>query len=839
MENPRSRQGSHASTPDSIPSIGDILMLSQIAWKIGRAFSSGRRSSPAEFKEIESELNALSKSLKSFAETLFAEDENILSQAGKRAQNGVAIILLSCQQTLQDLESLVEQYQVIRRTETSGGYTVDRSWSELVLTNFGQMMWTTEGGSIHSLKTMLHMHTSTISVTVQALQEKSVERLENTVTPMADKVEDIHKRPDSDLNGKIEDVQNWVMAYAHTNPPPPPSSRGREGSIAGSIYSYSSSDPSERERERQIRPSDLSPQSERKPFSLVTPQRTPELVGSEASSVGSPLRGSGWGSSESSSAFETTDSTVDGRGPPSSLGSVQEQDEAGFGGPIIGNQSRPSQNARRQSSRRATPSSRRSGIIAPGGLMELEAIAQPPFFRQVSKDAVRQKQQPLPSPSISPESQIPIRTTSLSIDTERTPPSKPTTSIRATPVSTISSISSRATPQPYPDSYPVHDHSDDPIPVTTPPPDIPVHSSPRTLRSAASNHGSAPSIRSGRSYSTSAPTVTEHDRPSTPDQEEFERELFKNSAILCDLPVALVEYTQPSKDESKPWETQMISATKEARMCVVRKRNTFNDTVRFTTSIWSIARDRSARMEQRIVDGDAIVPYSSFFSPEKVSVTIPTELRFHDANPKDPNAEPRRISTTWVNYVFQDPRAGNMFQSVLFGRKLLAVFRTEKTLRLREGLKGALAYQEQMCGMENLRLWEDEGSCGVLAMMHFSAHFKDGYLSFWLNSSKEPVRVREESGKVIKVKGLNIPVEGTRGANGLMRRGSEGGMVMGIGLGTGKLGREGSKLAGKKITGARIEFRTEEDRDDFVAFVGRVQDRMVSIPEWDEGSTRS
>lgn len=146
-------------------------MLSQTAWKIGRAFSSGRRSSPAEFKDIESELNALSRSLKSFAETLFAEDDNILLQADRRTQSGVAVILLSCQQTLQDLESLVEQYQVIRRTETRGGYTVDRSWSELVLTNFGKMMWTTEGGNIQSLKTMLHMHTSTISVTVQALQE--------------------------------------------------------------------------------------------------------------------------------------------------------------------------------------------------------------------------------------------------------------------------------------------------------------------------------------------------------------------------------------------------------------------------------------------------------------------------------------------------------------------------------------------------------------------------------------------------------------------------------------------------------------------------------------------
>ena len=171
MDDSRSRQGARADNLDSILSIGDILMLSQTAWKIGRAFSSGRRSSPVEFKQIEFELNALSKSLKGFAETLFAEDENMLFQAGKRTQSGVATILLSCQQTLQDLESLVEQYQVIRRTETRGGYTVDRSWSELVLTNYGKMMWTTEGGDINSLKTMLHMHTGTITVTVQALQE--------------------------------------------------------------------------------------------------------------------------------------------------------------------------------------------------------------------------------------------------------------------------------------------------------------------------------------------------------------------------------------------------------------------------------------------------------------------------------------------------------------------------------------------------------------------------------------------------------------------------------------------------------------------------------------------
>ena len=674
---------------------------------------------------------------------------------------------------------------------------------------------------------------------IDLIYRRSVERLEEMVTPMADKVDDIHKRPDSNLNGKIEDVQRWVMAYAHVNtPPPPPSARDQDGSVVGSMYSsHSSSERSERERERSMRRADVSLQTERKPYSSATPLRTPDLAGSEASSVSSPLRGSTRGSSESSSFYDGLEIGPDGRGPSSSLGSVNEQEETDFRNPVY-SQRRSSRSAPRSSSRKTTQDSRRSGMIAQGGLAELEGISQPPFFRQTSKDAITQRQ-----PNMSPDSELSMRTNSLSLTSERTSRRSPMNPSRPGPPSSSSSNTSRSAPQPYPDSIPVpaRDHSEDPIPVTTPPPDIPIYNAgSRNLRSAASSYTATPSVTSGRSYSTSAPTLTgEPERASTPDQEEFEQGLFKNSAILCDLPATLVDYTLPSKDESRPWDLEMATATKEARICIVRKRNNVNDSIRFTTSIWSLAYDRSARMEQRLVDGDAIVPYSTYFSPEKVAVTIPAELRFHEANPKDPNAESRKVSTSWVNYVFHDARAGNVFQSVLFGRKLIAVFRTEKTLRVREGLKGALAYQEQMCGMENLRLWEDEGSCGVLAMMHFSAHFKDGYLSFWLNSSANPVRVREEGSKSIKIKGLDIPVEGTRGANGLVRRGSEGVVKMGIGLGSGKLGKEGKRLAGKKITGARIEFRTEEDKDDFVALVGRVQDRLVTLPDWDESSTRS
>lgn len=158
-----------------IPSIGDILMLSQLAWKIGRAFTAGRKNAPEEFLDVEKEVNALAKALKLLAETLFADaDDSILSKAEKDTRVAVATLLLSCQQTLHDLDSIIEQYQVIRKQRTSGGYTVDRSWSDLVLANYQNMMWTTEGGNIHALRNMLKMHTSSITLTMQALQRYDV-----------------------------------------------------------------------------------------------------------------------------------------------------------------------------------------------------------------------------------------------------------------------------------------------------------------------------------------------------------------------------------------------------------------------------------------------------------------------------------------------------------------------------------------------------------------------------------------------------------------------------------------------------------------------------------------
>jgi hypothetical protein len=155
----------------AIPSIGDILMLSQVAWKIGRAFTAGRKGAPVEFLEVEIEVNSLAKSLKLLAECLFADsDDMLLKQADEETKDSAATILTSCQRTVNDLDSLIDQYQVIKKHRTTGGFAIERSWSDIVLTQYKTLMWTSEGGNMKNLQDILHMHTTTITLFMQALQ---------------------------------------------------------------------------------------------------------------------------------------------------------------------------------------------------------------------------------------------------------------------------------------------------------------------------------------------------------------------------------------------------------------------------------------------------------------------------------------------------------------------------------------------------------------------------------------------------------------------------------------------------------------------------------------------
>lgn len=157
----------------TVPNVGDILMLSQVAWRTGRAFTAGRKDAPPDFQNVETDISSVAHALKHLAETLHANVEtSLVSKSDQKTQDGVAIIVSSCQRTIHDLDSLVDRYQVIRKHRTPGGFAIERSWSDLVLAQYKTIIWTTEGGSLHDLGSLLQMHTKSIRLLAEAVQRQ-------------------------------------------------------------------------------------------------------------------------------------------------------------------------------------------------------------------------------------------------------------------------------------------------------------------------------------------------------------------------------------------------------------------------------------------------------------------------------------------------------------------------------------------------------------------------------------------------------------------------------------------------------------------------------------------
>ena len=98
------------------------------------------------------------------------------------------------------------------------------------------------------------------------------------------------------------------------------------------------------------------------------------------------------------------------------------------------------------------------------------------------------------------------------------------------------------------------------------------------------------------------------------------------------------------------------------------------------------------------------------------------------------------------------------------GKTLLLSVQTKRTMRVHDTLIGnTFSLQEQLCGLENLRIWQDDDMAGVLVMIHYSAQVRDGYLAFRLSSPpRNTVRVRDDGDRFVRIKGLAVQPVTTR-----------------------------------------------------------------------------
>ena len=775
-------------------SVGDILMLSQTAWKIGRAFTHGKKSAPTEFARVEQEANGLSNVLKLAADTLHADD-SILSRADEPTVQAVWGILESAERSLNDLESFVERYQIIKRRETSGGYIVERSWSDAVLANYKTLKWTTEGGNIQQLQDMLQMHTNTITLTMQALQTRSLSRLERTVMPMAEDVARIHERVHGDLGNKIDDVHRVIMAVANSTP----SLQARDRPIDYSDHRRQLSSGTVPEAPFMLDSSsalELSPQARRSKETMGSrcdsAIATPNSPKGRQSLVPPPLnfdrsreRAEGRESSTAASSIIDFEAENDQRAP------AREGAENRASMSVYTN-SRPSSLA-------DSPTSTRRGSLTT--INEYRALAAPPWSGK-NNEAHRTNRQ-------GSSHKVHARN---GADEQYTSPGRKTSAERSTRAGAPA------------------DRLHLPPPARSP--ERPANVTPATPLSLLSSNTTAVQ---DHAQPTSSPKSTPMPTPdSTHANIPFERNLFRNAAILCDTRGTVVEYTKHNLEASDPrYDTEMKALCAEARVCVIRKReNREHGGTRLATSIWVLSDDGSVRCQQKLSEREETVPYCSFFTPEKVSLAGATEdaltLRCHGANWSE--VLEKEIKTGWVNYVFASAFDAGQFQSAVFGRTLVASFRTSKTTVIHDGIKGVFAIEEQFAKMDRLRLFEDDGVAtpgaegGVLALLHVSSTFGEGWAKFWLNSSRQQVYVKKDGERCAKIKGLDLAVPGTIPVTtGPGRRPSV--------LDEHVVRVDSARTPLKRVAGIRVEFETMRERDEFLGVLRRVQEKMLGLPD--------
>lgn len=155
-------------------SFGDAYLMGKLALRLGRAFTKGRKSAPAEFREVENQLYSLSTALYAFKHAhdvggldMPTPTSELPDIEGHQPGEPVVTMLNSCQQTLRHLEGIVNRYGIMKEPQNDDpkGPRL-RRWSRDLRANWSRIQWTTEGGGLATLQRQLTLHTNSLNLII-------------------------------------------------------------------------------------------------------------------------------------------------------------------------------------------------------------------------------------------------------------------------------------------------------------------------------------------------------------------------------------------------------------------------------------------------------------------------------------------------------------------------------------------------------------------------------------------------------------------------------------------------------------------------------------------------
>lgn len=151
-------------------SFGDAILMGKLAWRLGQAFTKGRKKAPSEFREVEGQLYSLSKALESLGNAKIRDDAVVTPVASiataappMAGEETIDPMLRSCQECLKHLEEVVEKYSCVTEQRDPQQPRFKR-WSRDIRVNWRKVAWTSEGGTLETLRSQLTIHTNALNL---------------------------------------------------------------------------------------------------------------------------------------------------------------------------------------------------------------------------------------------------------------------------------------------------------------------------------------------------------------------------------------------------------------------------------------------------------------------------------------------------------------------------------------------------------------------------------------------------------------------------------------------------------------------------------------------------
>lgn len=226
-------------------SIGDGILLSTLALRLGRAFRSGLKSAPSEFQEVENQLYSLSQALEILATDRkiareAQDDSEINATSGRnrgeleKHDDKIALMLSNCRITLSHLELIVDKYTELKSDNEQPDQVGDSRWRKELKENWKKLRWTTEGGDLTKLRGNLAVHIDGLNLAISAIN-RSVSRslmihqfwLLNSIIPNSSQTKKVRERVE-EVHEMLKEVHEWFTAnlkYTHragSTPTPTP-----------------------------------------------------------------------------------------------------------------------------------------------------------------------------------------------------------------------------------------------------------------------------------------------------------------------------------------------------------------------------------------------------------------------------------------------------------------------------------------------------------------------------------------------------------------------------------------------------------------------------------------